>query len=269
MTRDTRTRPLVRLVLPVAVAGLLLAACGGDDSPAAVDTAPAADSVVDDMTDDSMVDDMTDDSMVDDMTDDSMVDDMTDDSMVDDMTDDSMVDDMTDDSMADHMDDDMTDDSMVDDMVDDMTDDMTDLAAWQTREIIDVDGQAFTLADFAGTPVFVEAFATWCPKCREQLGDTQEAAAALGDDAVVIALSVETDLSAADVASYAADNGFTDVRFAVMTPELLAEMVDDLGNSVANPPSTPHVVIAADGTAGELSTGSISADDIVAALSAA
>ena len=264
MTRDTRTRPLVRLVVPAAVAGLLLAACGGDDSPAAVDTTPAADSVVDDMTDDSMVDDMTDDSMVDDMTDDMTDDSMVDD-MVDDMTDDSMADDMTDDSMADHMDDDMTDDSMVDDM----TDDMTDLAAWQTREIIDVDGQAFTLADFAGTPVFVEAFATWCPKCREQLGDTQEAAAALGDDAVVIALSVETDLSAADVASYAADNGFTDVRFAVMTPELLAEMVDDLGNSVANPPSTPHVVIAADGTAGELSTGSISADDIVAALSAA
>jgi thiol-disulfide isomerase/thioredoxin len=267
MTRDVRTRPLVRHALPVALAGLLvLAACGGDDEPATVATTPAADSVVDDMTDDSMVDDMTDDSMVDDMTDDSMVDDMTDDSMVDDMTDDSMVDDMTDDSMVD----DMTDDSMVDDMTDDsMVDDMTDLAAWQTREIVDVDGQSFTLADFAGRPVFVEAFATWCPTCREQLGDTQEAAAMLGDDAVVIALSVETDLSASDVASYAADNGFTDVRFAVMTPELLAEMVDALGNSVANPPSTPHVVIAADGTAGELATGSISADDIVAALSAA
>jgi thiol-disulfide isomerase/thioredoxin len=208
--------------------------------------------MVEDMTDDSMVDDMTEDSMVDDMADDSMVDDMTEDSMVDHMTDDSMVDGMTEDSM-----------------VDDMADDMADLAAWQTREIVDVDGQPFTLADFVGTPVFVEAFATWCPKCRDQLADTQEAAAALGDDAVVIALSVETDLSAADVASYAADNGFTDVRFAVMTPELLAEMVDALGNSVANPPSTPHVVIGADGTAGELSTGSISADDIVAALSAA
>jgi thiol-disulfide isomerase/thioredoxin len=248
MTRDARTRPLVRHALPVAVAGLLvLAACGSDDDPATVATTPTADSVVDDMSDDSVVDDMTDDSVAD-MTDDSMVDDMSDDSMVDDMSDDSMVDDMSDDSMV---------------------DDMTELAAWQTREIVDVDGQAFTLADFAGRPVFVEAFATWCPKCREQLGDTQEAAAMLGDDAVVIALSVETDLSAADVASYAADNGFTDVRFAVMTPELLAEMVDSLGNSVANPPSTPHVVIAADGTAGELSTGSISADDIVAALSAA
>ena len=146
---------------------------------------------------------------------------------------------------------------------------MADLAPWQTIEITDVDGATFTLGDFAGTPVFVENFATWCSNCRSQLGTTQAAAASLGDEAVFVVLSVETTLSPSDVADYAEDNGFTDMRFAVMTPELLAAFVDAFGNSAVNPPSTPHVVIGPSGSAGDLSTGSISEADIVDALRSA
>ena len=144
-----------------------------------------------------------------------------------------------------------------------------ELAAWQTIEIVDVDGVAFTLADYEGTPVLVETFATWCVKCRAQLGDTQQAAATFGDGAVVVALSVETELSPADVADYADDNGFVDIRFAVMSPELLAAFADAFGTTVANPPSTPKVIIDAAGRAGELSTGASSPDDLVADLQAA
>ena len=173
------------------------------------------------------------------------------------MADEPMTDgEMTDGEMTDG---EMTDDSMADDMADDMV-----LPAWQTIVLTDVNGASFTLHDFSGTPVFVETFATWCPKCREQLEATNAAAEQLGDQAVFVALSVETNLSAADVAEYAADNGFGAVRFAVMTPEALAAFVDGLGQSAANPPSTPKVVIDAMGTAGELTTGFESADDIVA-----
>ena len=174
---------------------------------------------------------------------------------------------MTEDSMVDET---MTEDSMVDEtMTDDTMTDMVELAAWQQLTLTDVDGVEFTLGDFMGKPVFVENFATWCPKCREQLGTTNEAAGTLGDDAVVIALSVETDLSADDVAEYAADNGFDNIRFAVMTPEFLAAISDAYGNSSINPPSTPHFVIDIHGAAGELDTGSKSADDIVKALQTA
>ena len=141
-----------------------------------------------------------------------------------------------------------------------------DLAEWQTIEIVDVDGATFTLASLVGKPLFVENFATWCPTCRSQLGRTQSAAETLGDEAVVLALSVETDLSSQDVADYAEDNGFDNIRFAVMSPELLAAFVEAFGNSAANPPSTPHVVVAADGTAGEMKTGGIGADEIVSAV---
>jgi thiol-disulfide isomerase/thioredoxin len=151
-----------------------------------------------------------------------------------------------------------TDDSMVEDSI--------EAPAWQTAAITDVDGNTFTLADFSGRPVLVETFATWCPNCRAQLGTTDEVAAAAGEDAVVIALSVETDISADDVRAYAEDNGFSSIRFAVVTPEFLAALVDSFGPTVANPPATPKFVIDAMGHAGELTTGSESADALTAAL---
>ena len=142
-------------------------------------------------------------------------------------------------------------------------------AAWQTQEITDVDGRTFTIAGLAGKPVFVEAFATWCTNCRAQLGDTAKAAAALGDEAVFVALSVETDLDPGEVAAYARENGFESIRFAVMSDEMLAAMAADLGTTVANPPSTPHLVIAADGAVGALRTGASSVDTITGLMRAA
>jgi thiol-disulfide isomerase/thioredoxin len=139
-------------------------------------------------------------------------------------------------------------------------------STWQTAAITDVEGATFSLADLAGKPVFVEFFATWCSSCLAQLGDTQAAAAELGDEAEFVVLSVETDLGPADVAAYAERHGFENLRFAVMTPELLAATVSALGNSVASPPSTPHLVIAADGTAGELETGFASVPEIVSSI---
>lgn len=180
-------------------------------------------------------------------------------------TTDAMVDDTMVDSSTPTTDDTMTDDTMTEDtMVD-----MVELAPWQLLTLTDVDGVEFTLGDFMGKPVFVENFATWCPKCREQLRTTNDAAAALGDDAVFIALSVETDLDASDVAEYAEDNGFTSIRFAVMTPEFLAAISDAFGNSSINPPSTPHFIIDSHGEAGELSTGFEGAEEIEESLRSA
>lgn len=151
----------------------------------------------------------------------------------------------------------------------DETSTATGTAAWRSQVITDVDGRSFTLAELAGKPVLVEAFATWCSTCLDQLADTQAAASALRGEATFVALSVETDLEAAAVASYADENGFADIRFAVMSEELLAAMADDLGTSIANPPATPHLVIAADGTPGALRTGPSSVETITEILRAA
>ena len=232
-------RSHLRLAAASLAAVSLLAACGSSDTddtgaePAATEAMAEQPATTEAMTDDT-----------------TSTDAMTDESMSDES--------MTDESMADHPE---TTVAMADDA---MTEDAMAPAAWQTVQLTDVDGVAFTLDDFHGTPVFVETFATWCPNCKKQLEDTNAAAAQLGDQAVFIALSVETDLSADDVAEYAADNGFDSIRFAVMTPEALAAVVEGLGQSAANPPSTPKVVIDPMGHAGELETGFESVDDIVA-----
>ena len=142
------------------------------------------------------------------------------------------------------------------------------LALWQTLPVTDSEGNTFTLGELTGTPVFVEFFATWCPTCRAQLGSTNAAATTAGSTAIFVALSTETDLGPADMAKYKADNAFGDIRFGVMSPELLAAVVDAFGHDAANPPATPHVVLSATGGAGQLQTGTADPDTILGSLAA-
>jgi len=145
----------------------------------------------------------------------------------------------------------------------------TELAAWQGLRLTDSSGQDFSVGELVGRPVLVENFATWCSKCRSQLKDTQEAAAAVGDKAVFLALSIEVDLDPSDLVEYADKNGFDNIRFAVMTPEFLAAMADEFGKSSINAPSTPKIVVDASGSAGKLVTGPESPDEIEAKITAA
>lgn len=138
--------------------------------------------------------------------------------------------------------------------------------AWHNTILTDIDGQTFSIAALAGKPVFVEFFATWCPTCRDQLGKTNDAAGRAGDGAIFLALSVETDLASTDVQAYRTDNQFTGLRFAILTPQMLAEVVEALGNTAINPPSTPHLVVTADGATGQLVTGAEDPDAILASM---
>ena len=142
-------------------------------------------------------------------------------------------------------------------------------AAWQQIALIDArSGSSFTLADFAGKTVFVEPFATWCSNCRQQLDNVQAAKAALGEDVVFVALSVEPNIGVDALASYADDAGF-DMSFAAMPPELLQALAAQFGQTIANPPATPHFLIRPDGSTTELVTGIESPDAIKAQIEAA
>ncbi|MCA9896581.1 MAG: TlpA family protein disulfide reductase [Anaerolineales bacterium] len=162
---------------------------------------------------------------------------------------------------AEAMDDDMKDDDMA----------MGDLPLWKTTELTDVrTGETFTLADFAGKTVFVEPMATWCPNCRQQLGNVAGARAQLADreDVVFVGLSVETTLSGEELASYTDENGF-DWIFAVVTPEMLVSLADSFGQTVTNPPSTPHFIIRPDGSTTDLTTGFESPEELLQSIEAA
>ena len=142
---------------------------------------------------------------------------------------------------------------------------MMELLPWQTIVLTNArTGEPFTLADFAGKTVFVETMATWCPNCRQQLTNVKSAAArANPETAVFVAISVETDLPPATLAQYADDNGF-DWTFAVATPEMVQALAETFGQTIANPPATPHFLILPDGSHGDLVTGFESGDQILA-----
>ncbi len=157
--------------------------------------------------------------------------------------------------------------AMTDTMADTNNTTMQDLPVWQTMALTDArTGATFTLADFAGKTVFVETMATWCTNCRQQLGNVKDAAARADTAQVVfLAISVETDLVAETLANYANDNSF-DWTFAVATPELLRALAETFGQTIANPPATPHFLIYPDGAHGDLVTGIESSDEILASL---
>ena len=142
---------------------------------------------------------------------------------------------------------------------------MVELPAWAALSLTNVrTGEPFTLADFAGKTVFVEPMATWCTNCRAQLNNVKDAKAQLGNsDVVFVALSVETTLEATALAGYADEHGF-DWVFAVATPDLLQQLAGDFGQTIANPPATPHFIISPDGTVSELTTGIENAEAILA-----
>ena len=228
---------------------LLLVACGGSGETA-----------VEPSTSETTQTTATDDEMMDESMDEEM---MEDESMDDDMA-------MTEheEGMA-EMEETMEEmEEMAEEMDEDMA--MSDAPAWKTIALTDVrSGETFTLADFAGKTVFVEPMATWCTNCRRQLGNVSQAKAQLGDseDVVFVSLSVETNIGNGDLANYTEETGF-DWAFAVATPEMLVSLVESFGQSITNPPSTPHFIIRPDGSTTDLTTGFESPEEILHNLEA-
>jgi hypothetical protein len=138
------------------------------------------------------------------------------------------------------------------------------LPTWQSLPLTDArTGTPFTLADFAGKTVFVEPFATWCTNCRQNLANVHAAREQAGDDVVFVALSVEPNIGSEALATYASDTGY-DLMFAAMPPEMLQALAAQFGQTIANPPATPHFVIQPDGSTGDLVTGIKSTAEILA-----
>lgn len=137
-------------------------------------------------------------------------------------------------------------------------------------ELTDVrSGETFTIGELAATdgPVLLEPMAVWCSSCRSQ----QHEIIGAHDLADFTSVSLDVDLSEspADLASYADREGF-DWAFTMADASLYRLLQDRFGVAATNPPSTPLIVIEADGTVRplEFGRGVRSAGDVVAELGA-
>jgi cytochrome oxidase Cu insertion factor (SCO1/SenC/PrrC family) len=157
-------------------------------------------------------------------------------------------------------DEEMADEEMMDEATAEPTEEMMEeessaRPAWQQLPLTNAQtGESFTLADFAGKTVYVEPFATWCTNCRQQLNNVKAAQGNFGDEVVFVVLSVEPNIGNEALAQYAVEHGF-EMIFAAMSPDMLRETVAVFGQTISNPPATPHFVIRPDGTTTELLTG--------------
>ena len=69
-------------------------------------------------------------------------------------------------------------------------------------------GEAVRLSDYAGKPVVINFWATWCPPCRQELPGFENAWQQYGDD--VVFLMVECGGESVDeVESFVAEGGYT------------------------------------------------------------
>jgi peroxiredoxin len=63
-------------------------------------------------------------------------------------------------------------------------------------ELPDVTGKKWSLKALRGRPVLLNFWATWCPPCVEEMPSVEDLARAVGDRAVVLAVSVDEDWDA-------------------------------------------------------------------------
>lgn len=140
--------------------------------------------------------------------------------------------------------------------------------AWRTAALVDVrTGESFTIDGLRGKLVAIEPMAAWCTNCAIQQGEAQAAQQALATtDLVYISLDVDPNERAADLADYADQRGY-DWRFVVAGPEVARSLAETFGDQVLSPPSTPLILIGADGAVIEQHFGIRGASDLVGLFS--
>ncbi|GAB4265618.1 MAG: hypothetical protein Kow0092_18080 [Deferrisomatales bacterium] len=81
----------------------------------------------------------------------------------------------------------------------------------------DIDGKPVTLSDYRGKVVFLAFWASWCPRCMEELAFLQGLYTGLSQEMVVLAINQETqNLSPTHVAKLKKELTELGIRFPVL-----------------------------------------------------
>lgn len=117
-------------------------------------------------------------------------------------------------------------------------------------------GKTFTMNDYTGKVVLLEAMAIWCPNCIIQGNQVKKLHEALGNPEDLISVSLDVDFyeDEASLKEYASEFGF-DWHFAV-APLLVARALGNLYSAqYLNPPLSPMLIIDRDGNVHQLEYG--------------
>ena len=121
-------------------------------------------------------------------------------------------------------------------------------AAWLEIELTDAaSGETFTLASLAGEVVAIEPMAIWCSNCKAQQDNVKSAYPEIEAAGVTyISLGIDPGEDPDALARYADRRGY-DWRFVQSPVELSRGLTDLFGPQILSAPSTPLIVLDADG----------------------
>jgi cytochrome c biogenesis protein CcmG/thiol:disulfide interchange protein DsbE len=123
-------------------------------------------------------------------------------------------------------------------------------------EMVGFDGETIALADYAGTPVVLNFWASWCPFCVAEMPDFEDVSNAHIDEVVFVGVNLQDDAGAAD--SLAVETGVT-YQLARDPQGVVYSAFGGIGM-----PTT--VFIDADGVVRDVVTGKLSAEDLEAKI---
>jgi hypothetical protein len=135
---------------------------------------------------------------------------------------------------------------------------------WYGIELTDVrTGDAFSINDFAGSVVLVEAMAEWCPTCIVQQAEVKRLHDLLGGSGDLVSVSLDIDFNedAASLKEYAAALEL-DWYVAVAPLEVARALGNLYSAEYLNPPFSPMLLIGRDGRAVQLPYGVKKAEDL-------
>jgi cytochrome c biogenesis protein CcmG/thiol:disulfide interchange protein DsbE len=118
--------------------------------------------------------------------------------------------------------------------------------------LVDFSGKPFTLAEYRGTPVVVNFWASWCPFCIAEMPGFEEVHQALGDKVQFVGIDQRDDFDAAK--RLAAETG--------VTYRLVKDPDGRAYDAIANGAMPTTAFIDADGKVVEVVGGQLSEDQL-------
>jgi cytochrome c biogenesis protein CcmG/thiol:disulfide interchange protein DsbE len=119
-------------------------------------------------------------------------------------------------------------------------------------EMVGFGGETIALADYAGTPVVLNFWASWCPFCVAEMPDFEDVSNAHADQVVFVGVNLQDDAGAAD--GLAIETGVT-YQLARDPQGVVYSAFGGIGM-----PTT--VFIDADGVVRDVVTGQLSSEDL-------
>ena len=140
-------------------------------------------------------------------------------------------------------------------------------AAWLDIELTDAEtGEPFTLASLGGEVVAIEPMAIWCSNCKAQQDNVKRAYDDIQAAGVrFISLGIDPGEDPDALVRYAERNDY-EWTFVQSPRELSRALSDEFGSQILSAPSTPLIVLDANGVVATQTFGFHGPDELLAIL---